>query len=120
MNQVLERLAEKNFVYRIKDTIIQIPYYKILYFSSSNHSTDIITKEKVYRIPQTLRNILKMLPYQFTQCHRTIIVNLQHIENMNSKEIFLSNQKSIPIGRTYLYSLRKNFMSMIKNRRTLS
>ncbi len=117
MNQVLEKLTGKYFIYRTKDSILQIPYQNILYFSSSNHSAEIITKQKQYRIPQTLKNILKILPAQFAQCHRTLIVNMYHIESMSNREIFLSNQELLPISQTYLVSLRKNLLTLVKNRR---
>lgn len=119
MNQVLAKLTGSCFFYRTRDSVLQIPYQNILYFSSQNHSTEIITKQKYYTLPQTLRNILKILPEQFVQCHRTIIVNLIHIEFMNTTEILLSNQERIPIGRTYLKQLQQEVISLMQNRRCL-
>ncbi|MCI7097763.1 MAG: LytTR family DNA-binding domain-containing protein [Lachnospiraceae bacterium] len=119
MNQVLEKLSGNCFFYRIRDSVLQIPYQNILYFSSRNHSTDIITTQKCYPVPQTLRNLLKILPEQFVQCHRTVIVNLTHIEFMNNTEILLSNQERIPIGRTYLKKLQQDIISLMQERRSL-
>ena len=119
MNQVLEKTCSQNFVYRVKDTWIQIPYREIIYFSSSNHSTNVITVQKQYQIPRPIKDVLKILPSQFSQCHRTLIVNLQYIENMTNKEILLTNQERIPIGKSYLTPLRRDFIDLIKKRRIL-
>lgn len=119
MNQVLEKLSGSCFFYRVRDSVLQIPYQNILYFSSRNHTTEIITARKCYSVPQTLKNLLKILPAQFVQCHRTVIVNLTHIEFMNNTEILLSNQERIPIGRTYLKKLQQDIISLMQERRSL-
>lgn len=119
MEHVLEKTTEANFVYRENDSINKVPYSNILYFSSSNHSTNIVTEKNTGRITQGLQNILKNLPDQFVQCHRTIVVNIDHIEKIKQKEILLSNQEVLPIGRKYLESLRRTFIEMIKKRRML-
>ena len=60
-----------------------------------------------------------ILPAQFVQCHRTVIVNLAHIEFMNNTEILLSNQERLPIGRTYLKKLQQDIISLMQERRSL-
>lgn len=119
MNQVLRKCSDSCFFYRVRDSVLQIPYQNILYFSSRNHAIDIITVQKTYTIPQTLRNVLKILPGQFVQCHRTVLVNLSHIEFMNNSEILLSNQDRLPIGRMYLKKLQQDIISLVHERRAL-
>lgn len=120
MEHVLEKATEANFIYRENDTINKVPYSDILYFSSSNHAVNIVTVKKTGRITQGLQNVLKNLPSQFVQCHRTIIVNIDHIEQIKKNELILSNQEVLPIGRKYLETLRRTFVEMIKKRRMLS
>lgn len=119
MNQVLRKCSDSCFFYRVRDSVLQIPYQNILYFSSRNHATDIVTVQKTYTVPQTLRNVLKILPGQFVQCHRTVLVNLSHIEFMNNSEILLSNQDRLPIGRMYLKKLQQDIISLVQERRAL-
>ncbi len=119
LNQVLEKIVFQNFIYQFKNIYLQIPYQDILYFSSNNHSTNLIAAQKQYQIPRALKDIFKLLPFQFSQCHRTIIVNLDNIETMTSKEILLTNQEHIPIGQRYVKSLQTDFINLIKRRRLL-
>ena len=113
MDCVLDKNVEKIFVYRLKDRIFQIPYQEILYLQSSNHSTEIITAEKTYSIPLAFRKIYTLLPAQFSKCHRTLIVNMYHIEHMTNKEIQLVNKEKLPVSQTYLGSLRADFMRIV-------
>ena len=119
MNQVLNKLSGSCFFYRIRNSVLQIPYQDILYFSSYNHSTEIVTMKKTYTVPQTLKKLLKVLPEQFVQCHRTVIINLNHIEFMDNNEILLSNQEHIPIGRTYLKQVQQQLISFMQEKRLL-
>ena len=116
---MLEKIVFQNFIYQFKNIYLQIPYQDILYFSSNNHSTNLIAAQKQYQIPRALKDIFKLLPFQFSQCHRTIIVNLDNIETMTSKEILLTNQEHIPIGQRYVKSLQTDFINLIKRRRLL-
>ena len=119
MNQVLDKLTGSCFFYRIRNSILQVPYQDILYFSSYNHSTEIITTKKTYTVPQMLKKLLKILPEQFVQCHRTLIINLNHIEFMDNNEIILSNQEHVPIGRTYLKQVQQQLISLMQEKRSL-
>ena len=119
MEYLFRKNAELNFIYRDNNSINKVPYRDILYFSSGNHSTYIVTEKQTGRISQGLQNVLKILPEQFVQCHRTIIVNIDHIEKIKQRELYLSNQEILPVGRKYLESLRINFIEMIKKQRML-
>ena len=66
-----------------------------------------------------LKKLLKTLPNQFVQCHRTLIINLNHIELMNNNEIILSNQEHVPIGRTYLKQVQQQLISLMQEKRSL-
>ena len=119
MNHVLKKHSGSYFFYRTRNSVIQVPYRNILYFTSRNHSTELITEDQCYSVPQTLRNLLKTLPEPFVQCHRTVIVNLAHIEYMNNTTILLSNKEQVPIGRTYLKKLQQDLISLMQERRAL-
>lgn len=91
--------------------IMRIPYSKIIYFSSANHHTEIITTDEAYRQPDPLKNILPRLPECFQPCHRTAIVNLEHVSMMRGSELILSNGAILPISRTHFSSIRTTFLN---------
>ena len=114
MYYIQNKLAEKIFVYQTRDTIFQIPFSDILYISSCNHSSIVITSTQHIKIPLTIKKISDKLPNQFIQCHRTVIVNLTRVTHIYKNELFLTNNVSVPIGRTYHKSTQNAFLNMAK------
>ena len=115
MQQVLNKHAASNFIIYTKNSITKILYYNILYFSSEKHSTNIITLTETIHINQGIKNVLENLPEQFAQCHRTLIVNLQHAQRITRKDILISNGELLPIGRNYLNTIKQRFIDTITN-----
>lgn len=117
MQYLKEKLNDSHFIYRYKNTIAKIPYHKILYFTSRNQYTEIVTKENAYKQAEPLKNILKSLPVQFVQCHRTLIVNIQQIHSLQGKNIYLSTGELLPVSNTYLNTLQNAFLQHISFRK---
>lgn len=113
MNMVSERLSDDSFVYQVKGEYVKLPFHDIIYFSSSNHHTLAVTLQHTYTIPQTIRNVKNQMPPTFVQCHRTLIVNLQHIIRISGKELYLSNRDIVPISDTFLKHVQYAFLERI-------
>ncbi len=110
MGYLKEKIQDEYFVYRYRNEVAQIPFRKILYFSSSNHSTDIVTADRTYKQAEPFKSVRKRLPKQFIQCHRTIMVNMYHVMKLQGKEIFLTNREQLPVSVTYLQNIRNAFL----------
>lgn len=119
MDQVLKRVTNGCFFYRARESVLQVRYDNILYFSSLNHATEVVTIQSRYGIQMTLKSLSSTLPKQFVQCHKSSIVNVFHIERMNHTELTLSNQEKLPIGRTYLRQLQQDVISLMQERRSV-
>lgn len=113
MNVILEQLKVEHYIFRSRQTIYKIPYSNILYFTSCKHYAEIVTTEMTYHHLEALKNILIHLPPQFMQCHRTTIVNVQHIQCINGTLITMSNGATLPVSKTYLESIRNGILNSI-------
>lgn len=113
MNMVYQLARENNYIFQYNNETIKIPYHKILYFSSANHYIDIYTLEATYSHKAKLTDTISHLPYDFSQCHRSILVNMNHVEKIVKNELFLSNGNKLPISSTYLDHVRKTFLDTI-------
>lgn len=102
LEEIRRKLSGSTYLFRSKQETIQIPYRDILTFTSSSHYVDILTTGNIYHQYTQLKKIIPLLPPEFIQCHRSHIVNMDHIYNMNSNIITLSNRMKVPIGRSYL------------------
>lgn len=113
MNIVFESIRENAYVFNSNIESIKIPYSKILYFSSSSHYMDIYTTETVYSHRGKLADMKCHLPYNFIQCHRSILVNINHVEKIFKTDLILVNGCTLPISGTYLEQIRTAFLSII-------
>jgi len=113
MNVVLQLTRDNNYIFQYNNQTLKIPYHQILYFSSANHYIEIYTVEGVQMHKATLADILNNLPYEFTKCHRSILVNMSHVEKIVKNEIYLSNGNKLPISNTYLEQVRTTFLDTI-------
>lgn len=113
LDTVFSKFHDENYVYRFRDNVVKIPYHSIIYFNSANHQTEIYTKDARYIQAEPLRNILKHLPSQFVQCHRTTIINIQHVLQIAGRDITLSNNMVIGASSTYIEAIRAAFVAQI-------
>lgn len=77
----------KCFKFTYNNELFQIPYKEILYFEKdlNNNYTTIITKNKPFKIKQSITKIeteLLSVPY-FFKTHQSCIVNLENIESVD-------------------------------------
>jgi two-component system response regulator LytT len=81
----------------------------ILYIQSDSVYAEIITKEKKYLIRESLKKLITILPEpQFFQIHRSHIVNINHIDAVNSEFAIIDNI-NLPISRSNREAFLKLF-----------
>lgn len=115
MDRLLEKRTDRYFIFHQKSGILQIPYEEILYFSSQNHITNVVTVHKTYQITQALHRIFESLPGQFSQCHRTLIVNTTHIIRLNPGELTLSSGECLPVGKSHQKQLQQKILDRMRS-----
>ena len=59
--------------------------------TSSNQYTEIHTAGSVYRQAEPLKRVAARLPVQFIQCHRTAVVNIDHVEKLAGSTVCLDS-----------------------------
>jgi len=85
---------------RHKGDLIKILFKNILYIKASSVYVDIHATQGIFIHRDTFVELMKVLPANFIQIHRSYIVNINHIESFNSSQVTLTVAK-IPIGRTF-------------------
>lgn len=90
----------------------------VYYISMSNHIATLHTTKgdfEIYRQMKDLENELN--EFGFFRCHRSYMVNIQHIHVMRSDFVFIlddSNHSDIPIGIRYRKQAEDNFLNSIR------
>lgn len=113
MNIVCMLFGTAYYTFSFKNNVEKLSFHEILYFSSDNHYIDIHTKERIYSHKAKFKDIIATLPSQFVQCHRSIILNVNHIEKIEKNMTYLSNGETQPISDTYLNSIRNAILHIM-------
>lgn len=102
-----------DYYYFHKNTdIIQIPFNDIISISRAGHECLIQTMSDIYTERFALKDYKTRLPKQFMRCHKSCIINLNHVVSLSGYTIKLSNKQSQTVGRLYLDELKKELIKM--------
>lgn len=111
IDYVVRKLYDDHYTFRDHESVIQIAYSRIIYFSSANHYTQIITTEGTFRQMGSIQSVFSHLPSRFLFCHRTVIVNMEHVARLKGRDLILSNNATVPVSLTYLQGIRSALLS---------
>lgn len=108
-NRGLRKLKKIKQIMRINtlygEEYVQVDSIK--YIEYLNKNIVMHTNEKTVVFVGKLNEWLtKLMPYDFIQCHKSFIVNLNYIEKIKFNNVILKNDVSIPIGRKYAQNLK--------------
>ena len=79
----------------------KINFDEILYIESIKDYVNIKTYNQEYIVLDTLKSLENQLPENFARVHKSFILNLDKIEKIDVRNVFLNSGKEIPIGETY-------------------
>lgn len=90
--------------------VIRLEAEKIRHIESHNHKIYVYTDRDVYVVYEKLSDILNRLPYEFVQCHKSFLVNLDYVAAIEGREVVMKEGKRIAISRTYYNQTRDRFL----------
>ncbi len=112
-NTTIEQQPAENYFF-IKDNkgISKVEVNQVLYIESMGDFSKIYTTDKKNIIMLVgLKNAEAQLQEkQFIRVHKQYLVNTQHINQVLTNEIILSNQESIPLSSAYKQALNDSFI----------
>ena len=78
----------KMFKYNANNVELNLFYRNILYITRDTEERKlvIVTPTNKYKITMTIKEVMDLLDKRFVQCHRSCIVNKDHVEEKNYKE----------------------------------
>lgn len=86
LSNIFKRVYDKKcFIYKTKNSYINIFYSAILYLYKDTESRKvlIVTKNKEYSVNMSLNEMSKLLDNRFIQVHRSCIVNMDRVHEYN-------------------------------------
>lgn len=105
-------LSQNGFAIESREGSFVVRYSEIISVEAQSHEllVSVCHSEEAHRVRSRLSDFAAKLPAElFVQCHRSYIVNLQHIRRFTSAEVTMSNGSRIPVSQTYVAKLKKTF-----------
>ena len=113
---------QKRLILQIsRDSIESIPYSHLIYLEYYQHrliahTAEGKTVESIYCRKSFPKMTASLTDSRYIKINATVIVNMQHIRNINSREVRLSNGTSLIISRQYNTTAKKTFMNYLLER----
>lgn len=97
--------------------IVNFDVASIYYFEFSNRKIKISTKEKIYFMRGSLKQLYIMIQeYSFGIPHKSFIVNFDHISNIKGYNILLKNGEVIPLAQKKAVGFKTAFYDFLQSR----
>lgn len=99
-------------------TIYANQIYYIEVIATTQRKLRICEKHSFFEATGVLYEIKKQLDESFYQCHKSYIINTNHVKHINSKyhTVLLNNGKEIPVSFRNYRAFQKYYMEFIRNR----
>lgn len=103
-------------IIKYKSDVSAISFKDIFYLESQLHRVSVNMKEREYHCTEKLTDIKKRLGVQFVECHKSYIVNMDHIAQIHSTELVMENEKVIPISKKKYGETKAKFFEYMAKR----
>ncbi len=107
--QQKQQQQKSSLLIQYKKVIQQIWTKDIIYLESKAHLIHIVTPQETYVCREKLDEIKARLPEEFLQVHKSFIVNIHQIKEINRKFVILQSDVSVPVSRTRYEQIREEF-----------
>lgn len=90
----------------------------IWYIEADRHNCILHFGEKTQMIKHTLSYVTKLLEHrkELVACHRSLLVNLQHVSMIVKTELVMDNGERLPISRSMTGSVNQAFIRLFQGR----
>ena len=102
--------TEYSFELVTKQDTRYIPYRDILYFEARDKKIYLRLKSQEICFYTTLSKLEMSLPEGFTRCHKSFIINTQHISQIDwtNQFIMLTGNVGVPLSRSYRKAFKED------------
>jgi Response regulator of the LytR/AlgR family len=88
----------------------------IYYVESYNHKIEIVTKDRTYKVSDSINNIFNNFKsYGFSMPHKSFVVNLLYVSSIKGYDVVLTNGDFIPISQKRAVQFKAEFHSFLKS-----
>lgn len=117
LDRVSKRLArnrEKKLFFQSRGQTGSIPYGKILYISSREHTLSIYCTDGTVQECKGRLNELatQVCGNEFMRCHQSFLVNMYHVDSLSGTDLIVAGQR-IPVSRRYYTEVKQRYQEIL-------
>lgn len=105
--------AEEKMPFQTEDGQLFLTPSQIWYVEAAGHYSILHNSEGGYQIRHSFTEVLKMLGArkEFVHCHRSYLVNVQHVSAITKTDLIMDNRVKIPISRGSYKTVNQAFIT---------
>lgn len=118
LDKALARLeaAHPSLVVRSGGRVVLVDPRKLAYVESDRRKAHLHLQGEVVDTYAALADLMTELPSSFVQCHKSFLVNMDHIAELSQDSVRLMSGEEIPISQKRRKSTRESFFAHIRKR----
>jgi len=110
-------IKNKYIMVKEQGSRIKIDINEITYIEVQKENLTIHTLNQIYKIKGTISNIEKEINCsRFCRCHKSFLVNLEHVKSIKQYASILENSEEVPVSRYRFKETKDKFFDLIEDR----
>ncbi|HHV09857.1 MAG TPA: response regulator transcription factor [Clostridiales bacterium] len=94
-----QKLETQKLIIQHNSAVHAIPFHTICYMESQGHQLIIHTLQDRIICYERLELLKQRLPKQFLHCHKSYLVNMDHIRRIENRQIILKRGEELPVSK---------------------
>mgnify|MGYP001580935939 CR=1 FL=1 len=108
-------IKNKYIIVKEQGNLMKLDINEITYVEVQKETITIHTLNKVYKINGTMTNIEKEIDCsRFFRCHKSFLVNLEHVKSIKQYVLVLENSEEVPVSRYRFKETKDKFFDLIE------
>ncbi|MFR6016814.1 MAG: LytR/AlgR family response regulator transcription factor [Paraclostridium sordellii] len=110
-------IKNRHIIIKEQGKRIKLDISEITYIEVQKENITIHTLNKIYETKGTMNNIEKEINCsRFYRCHKSFLVNLEHIKSIKQYIAILENSEEVPISRYRFKDTKDRFFDLIEDK----
>lgn len=112
----LKKEQEEKLLFRTEQGPLSLPVSRIWYIEARAHQCVLYTEDESHTICASISEMVESLcgRREFVRCHRSYVVNVQHISAVVKPELVLDDKRRIPVSRSAEKAVNQAFIELYK------
>ena len=108
-------IKNKYIIVKEQGNQMKLDINEITYVEVQKETITIHTLNKVYKLNGTMTNIEKKIDCsRFFRCHKSFLVNLEHVKSIKQYVLVLENSEEVPVSRYRFKETKDKFFDVIE------